>query len=158
MKETCVLTCADCSLCHSLPQHPGSLAFAPKSSQALPRLVCGARVLLLVCALLPPGGNGDNCSTGALWGQEGLAAAGEPEVGETRPYSHFLFSGPQRLEMEENSERSKAATQMEGVIIIITMIIVIKIIMLAWKVLYKAGLFMSACCLCLRHFIFAHNN
>lgn len=60
--------------------------------------------------------------------------------------------------MEENSERSKAATQTEGVIIIITMIIVIKIIMLAWKVLYKAGLFMSACCLCLRHFIFAHNN
>lgn len=78
--------------------------------------------------------------------------------GDTRPYSHFHFTWPQRLEMEENSERSKAATQMEGVIIIITMIIVIKIIMLAWKVLYKAGLFMSACCLCLRHFIFAHNN
>jgi hypothetical protein len=43
--------------------------------------------------------------------------------------------------MEENSESSKAAPQMEGVIIIITMIIVIKIIMLAWKALYKAGLF-----------------
>lgn len=62
----------------------------------------------------------------------------------------FHFTRPQRLEMEENSERAKAATQMEGVIIIITMIIVIKIIMPAWKVLYKAGLFMSACCLCLR--------
>lgn len=88
-----------------------------------------------------------------------FAAAGEPGGGgDTHPYSHFHFTWPQRLEMEENSERSKAATQTEGVIIIITMIIVIKIIMLAWKVLYKAGLFMSACCLCLRHFIFAHNN
>lgn len=33
--------------------------------------------------------------------------------------------------MEQNSERSKAAPQMEGVIIIITVIIVIKMIMLA---------------------------
>ena len=42
--------------------------------------------------------------------------------------SHFTW--PERLE-EENSERSKAAPQTEGVIIIITMIIVIKIILLA---------------------------
>lgn len=109
------------------------------------------------------------CSPALWWGWRQLqhgkvgpmkapAAAGEPGGGGTRPYSHFHFTWPQRLEMEENSERSKAATQTEGVIIIITMIIVIKIIMLAWKVLYKAGLFMSACCLCLRHFIFAHNN
>lgn len=34
-------------------------------------------------------------------------------------------------DQEPNSERSKAAPQMEGVIIIITMIIVIKMIMLA---------------------------
>lgn len=42
--------------------------------------------------------------------------------------SHFTW--PERLE-EENSERSKEAPQTEGVIIIITMIIVIKIILLA---------------------------
>lgn len=96
--------------------------------------------LPLACALLPPGGSLDNLQCTGQGGVDGgfspqpedcacVQCLGVSVCAHMLMHSHFTW--PKTLEMEENSERSKAAPQMEGVIIVITVITVIKIIMLA---------------------------